>query len=263
MIFLHSLLSIACISVWPSSTKPGSAWPSSAECASKSLVSASLALKASRAQAMVVLGVNSAHDLAMSTAVSTLSPVNIQSLMPASLMVEIASGTPSCTRSSTAVTPMNFKPFSKRAATSATFSSLLSSIRFHAAKYSADHASYSALSMLRMPTTRVLKPCWENLLKSETQASANGFASKGSMTLSAPFVMHQMVPLCLATTDIRFRSALKASSCSKVNTRCESNGPLTRTSEEELPCLRTRLQKLLPTAWAAWTSATSSGDMPL
>mmetsp|Transcript_3018 Transcript_3018/g.7540 ORF Transcript_3018/g.7540 Transcript_3018/m.7540 type:complete len:279 (-) Transcript_3018:451-1287(-) len=212
---------------------------------------------------MVVSSEKSRQDLAMSTAVSVLSPVSTQSRMPASLIVLMASGTPSCNLSSTAVTPMNLRFFSNCAPTSAIVSSFVSSMRLRAVVYSALQASNSACSMVRIPTMRVLKPCLEKVPKSAAQASVNGSVKRPSITLSAPFVMHQMLPLCLTMTDMRLRSEEKASSCNTVKFRWEVPGPLTMMSDVLPAVLRTRLMNDIPTSSAIWTSATSSGDMPL
>mmetsp|Transcript_123244 Transcript_123244/g.359852 ORF Transcript_123244/g.359852 Transcript_123244/m.359852 type:complete len:245 (+) Transcript_123244:818-1552(+) len=59
----------------------------------------------------------SLQDFAISTAVSTLSPVNTQTRMPASRSVATVSGTPSCRRSSRAVTPQKDRPTSASAET--------------------------------------------------------------------------------------------------------------------------------------------------
>ena len=55
---------------------------------------------------------HSAHEKPMLTAVSTLSPVSIQTLMPAARMKAIVSGTSSCSLSSIAVHPMSSSPLS-------------------------------------------------------------------------------------------------------------------------------------------------------
>mmetsp|Transcript_41884 Transcript_41884/g.105280 ORF Transcript_41884/g.105280 Transcript_41884/m.105280 type:complete len:248 (-) Transcript_41884:451-1194(-) len=245
MIFLHSGLVNACTRVCPSRTNPVSVRPSSSLCACSSLSSASFASSACVAYAIVVVSEKSKHDFAMSTAVSVLSPVRTQSLIPMSFTVRMVSGTPSCNLSSTAVMPMNFKFVSMRAATSAILVSLVSSIMLRAAKYSAFHASNSAVSTTRMPTISVRRPCFENVLKSAEASESNGECNKPSITLSAPLVMHQMLPLCLTMTDIRLRSEVKANSWSTVNFRSAVPGPFKTTSEVFPACLRTRLAKLM------------------
>ncbi|ANB12539.1 hypothetical protein AWJ20_795 [Sugiyamaella lignohabitans] len=65
------------------------------------------------------------HEKPMLIAVSTLSPVRTQSLIPASLRRAMDSGTPSCNLSSMAVPPMSVKLRSKASATSSIFSSRL------------------------------------------------------------------------------------------------------------------------------------------
>mmetsp|Transcript_146937 Transcript_146937/g.471706 ORF Transcript_146937/g.471706 Transcript_146937/m.471706 type:complete len:225 (+) Transcript_146937:1370-2044(+) len=182
--------------------------------------------------------------------------------MPASLMILIASGTPSCKRSSTAVTPTNLRPFSSLAPTSAIFASCVSSMMLRAAMYSKLHASNSACSIQRMPTMSVRRPCCEKVLRSAAQASVKGTLKRPSMMLSAPLVMHQMPPLCLTMTDMRLRSELKASSCNTENFRSEVLGPIKTTSDMFPAALRMRLTKRIPTSSAICTSATSSGDIP-
>ena len=59
----------------------------------------------------------------MLMAVSCLSPVMTQTLMPASSRVATASGTPSCSLSSMAVTPTRRRPASTSPATAASASS--------------------------------------------------------------------------------------------------------------------------------------------
>mmetsp|Transcript_2094 Transcript_2094/g.5875 ORF Transcript_2094/g.5875 Transcript_2094/m.5875 type:complete len:256 (-) Transcript_2094:508-1275(-) len=82
------------------------------------------------------------------------------------------------------------------------------------------------------------------------------------MTVSAPFVMHQMSLLCLTITELRLRSELKGNSKSCTKVRCLSPGPCTTSSDEEPAYLRLRPLNTIPTLAAAYTSATSSGDAP-
>mmetsp|Transcript_41410 Transcript_41410/g.119194 ORF Transcript_41410/g.119194 Transcript_41410/m.119194 type:complete len:214 (+) Transcript_41410:1739-2380(+) len=74
--------------------------------------------------------------------------------------------------------------------------------------------------------------------------------------------MHQIVFLCRTITDIRFLSDVKANSCNTVNLRSMLPGPFNINSDVCPAFLRTRLSKVTPISCAAWTSATSSGDMP-
>mmetsp|Transcript_146940 Transcript_146940/g.471729 ORF Transcript_146940/g.471729 Transcript_146940/m.471729 type:complete len:248 (+) Transcript_146940:1329-2072(+) len=210
---------------------------------------------------MVVASVKSWQDFAMSTAVSVLSPVRTQRRMPMALMVLMASGTPSCNRSSTAVRPTKSKPFSNFAPTSAIFSSLVSSMTFFAMVYSALHDSNSSLPIVRMPTMSVRRPCLEKAAKSAEQGTLNFSVSKPSMTLSAPLVMQNTWFLCFTMTDMRLRSEEKASSCNTMNFLSLLAGPSSVISEVPV-AFRVRLQNRTPASCATWTSATSSGDMP-
>mmetsp|Transcript_24592 Transcript_24592/g.47896 ORF Transcript_24592/g.47896 Transcript_24592/m.47896 type:complete len:201 (+) Transcript_24592:1287-1889(+) len=199
----------------------------------------------------------------MSTAVSILSPVRTQSFTPARLIVFMAWGTPSCSRSSTAVTPTSLRFVSMAAETSATRSFLLASVRLSAACNVFCHAVHSSKLTFFMPTTRHLRPSFENLEIASNVPESGSWSRRGIMTLSAPFVTHQYSWLCCTTTDIRLRSELNSISRRTVN-RASSpeDGPSIDNSVVLEPRIRFLCLKWKPTLEAAWTRATSSGDIP-
>lgn len=100
-------------------------------------------------------------DEPISMAVCTLSPVRIQSLIPALCRISMASGTPSCSLSSSAVAP---KIVSECSICSLAFSisSSLSLIDDVAASYILDHWKYSSSVRYRYAMHSVLSPPFAN-----------------------------------------------------------------------------------------------------
>mmetsp|Transcript_20101 Transcript_20101/g.41259 ORF Transcript_20101/g.41259 Transcript_20101/m.41259 type:complete len:319 (+) Transcript_20101:1758-2714(+) len=101
-------------------------------------------------------GVKSLQDLPISTAVVSLSPVNTHTLMPAFLRCAMASGTPSCRRSSSPVHPSSTKSLSRLAA--AASMALCRSRDSVAAFHCACHLRASATLSFRYPSTSVRRP---------------------------------------------------------------------------------------------------------
>ena len=97
----------------------------------------------------------------MFSAVSYLSPVSIQKLIPALSRSLIVSGTSSCKASSTAVHPSKYKSFSIKAATSARLSSLFS-ISVAALSYCSFHFLKSFLLIYLKAISKTLNPLDEN-----------------------------------------------------------------------------------------------------
>mmetsp|Transcript_32645 Transcript_32645/g.87641 ORF Transcript_32645/g.87641 Transcript_32645/m.87641 type:complete len:220 (+) Transcript_32645:292-951(+) len=99
----------------------------------------------------------------MSRAVSSLSPVNTHSLMPAALMLTMVSGTSSCNLSSTAVTPTISIFCSISSATSANAPSRFRKA-FSASRNFIIHASTSSRVKVRLASNRVLNPSLANFV---------------------------------------------------------------------------------------------------
>mmetsp|Transcript_144952 Transcript_144952/g.361558 ORF Transcript_144952/g.361558 Transcript_144952/m.361558 type:complete len:281 (+) Transcript_144952:992-1834(+) len=149
------------------------------------------------------------HDLAISTAVSTLSPVSTHTRIPASRSVAIVDGTRSCNRSSRAVMPTYVRPSSMAAASRSSLA-LRSSMALFASAHRARQAEKSAGGMVLRATTSVRRPCRENSAKAWVACAGSGSLSKPAMTLSAPLVVTTALPsLRAATTLMRARSEVK------------------------------------------------------
>mmetsp|Transcript_76774 Transcript_76774/g.183924 ORF Transcript_76774/g.183924 Transcript_76774/m.183924 type:complete len:207 (-) Transcript_76774:1407-2027(-) len=195
----------------------------------------------------------------MSTAVSVLSPVSTQSLMPAAFRVAMASGTPSWSRSSTAVRPASCSSFSMSAPTCAT-RSLWFCMEFCASDHAASQRAKSAGATFFEATTKVRRPSCEKLRSWSSSQAPRGVVSKGLMMLSAPLVRQYTAPLCSQRTDIRFLSALNSMTWRSTKTRSPSGPDSTISSWSSAPVRR--FEKVTPTERAPSTSATSSGLGP-
>mmetsp|Transcript_30716 Transcript_30716/g.30207 ORF Transcript_30716/g.30207 Transcript_30716/m.30207 type:complete len:236 (-) Transcript_30716:624-1331(-) len=100
---------------------------------------------------------SSAQEYPMLMAVSTLSPVNTHSLIPAFRMNAIVSATSSCSRSSIAVAPTNVNECSNFSAARASITSRFEKFNI-ADLYSSFQASYSSSESVFSPTSRVRRP---------------------------------------------------------------------------------------------------------
>mmetsp|Transcript_7573 Transcript_7573/g.22358 ORF Transcript_7573/g.22358 Transcript_7573/m.22358 type:complete len:341 (-) Transcript_7573:1575-2597(-) len=195
----------------------------------------------------------------MLIAVSCLSPVIIQTRMPPSIRVSIASGTPSCSLSSMAVTPSSSICTSSCSAAAAMRASRSSSEEA-ACSYFRCHASHSPASSTLVAMTRVRRPFTEKACRFSC-VSASSFSSvparsRGSITASEPLHSSLMVPSGeRATTDMRARSELNSNSTS---TSCVTRCPWKLMVIWE----RVRPMNSKPSCRAPSTSATSSGLGP-
>ncbi len=147
--------------------------------------------------------------LAIFSAVSILSPVNIHTLIFARIRSRIVYGTSSCSLSSTAVAPIRNSPFSSSSTIRLNFydrPSVGSSFTFFRNDW------YSCSEIVRMPTSNVRRPILENSLSSLLRFSYD-FCDRRLITiLSAPFVYILMRPFSLMMMLIRFLSELKGNS---------------------------------------------------
>ena len=96
-------------------------------------------------------------EIEIQVAVSTLSPVNIHTFIPAFLKLSIVVATSSCNKSSTPVTHKKSILFSNLDTTSAIFCCLFS-IEVFASSYSLFHLSKSSWDIIFWLRTKVLKP---------------------------------------------------------------------------------------------------------
>ena len=153
----------------------------------------------------------------MFTAVSSLSPVSIQTLIPAYLKLYKASGTPSYRLSYTAVEPRTFKSYSIILATFSIFRYLSGPWILRALWYFSSQSSYCASVSLFSQTKRVLNPsvaCSDKLWAVRSLISCYSLPSgvfrsiwerSSDRTESAPFVSTLILPSgSLIMTDIRF-----------------------------------------------------------
>mmetsp|Transcript_134266 Transcript_134266/g.374239 ORF Transcript_134266/g.374239 Transcript_134266/m.374239 type:complete len:243 (-) Transcript_134266:303-1031(-) len=139
----------------------------------------------------------------MLRAVSSLSPVSTQSLIPASRNFTMVSGTSSCSLSSMAVAPRISIGLSISSATAASCSSRSRVARL-AASWRCCHAETSLPLSLRQPITRVRRPSLENSLRSCSNFLCS-LCALSSITLSAPFTKSMYSESRWTTTDMRFR----------------------------------------------------------
>mmetsp|Transcript_11533 Transcript_11533/g.46639 ORF Transcript_11533/g.46639 Transcript_11533/m.46639 type:complete len:236 (+) Transcript_11533:3492-4199(+) len=142
---------------------------------------------------------------AMQVAVSILSPVSIQTLMPALRSVSSVLLTCSCSLSSTPVRPISSRPRSSRSITSATSSSLPSSaVRARCSSFMKLWNSASLSTLL--PNTSVRRPSRARLPHSS--ASQSFSSTIFCITTSAPFMSSWISPVSTDCTmmPIRLRS---------------------------------------------------------
>mmetsp|Transcript_69932 Transcript_69932/g.221563 ORF Transcript_69932/g.221563 Transcript_69932/m.221563 type:complete len:340 (-) Transcript_69932:1692-2711(-) len=205
---------------------------------------------------------------AMEHAVSSLSPVSIHTLMPAPKRSAMASGTPSCSLSSTAVAPRRTRSRSRASAASASISSR--PVRETCARWkpacqlanSSSLTSRAATQSVRYPARHMVSMCaW---VASRTPPGGCCAARRGNITLSAPLLRRRMPPPgARHTTLIRLRALVKSSSASTSYSRGtrEAAGPPGRA-----PASLTRTLSLVrsasttPSLAAPSTSASSSGE---
>ena len=112
-----------------------------------------------------ISSVSNAQEKPMVFAVSILSPVSTQTLMPAFLSCKIVSGTCSCNLSSIAVAP-TIERFTSSSSCSSSICCARPSIRFFASSYFSFQIRNSSRSSLRCPSTSVLRPStamWSSL----------------------------------------------------------------------------------------------------
>mmetsp|Transcript_64350 Transcript_64350/g.182547 ORF Transcript_64350/g.182547 Transcript_64350/m.182547 type:complete len:343 (+) Transcript_64350:2366-3394(+) len=148
----------------------------------------------------------------ISFAVSNLSPVNTQNLMPALRMLSMVSGTLSCNLSSMPVAPQSSRSVSIFSATLASAPSR-SPRSALAALYSSSQGPTTAASSRRRHRTRVLRPALENVVRVDCSAltfSSCPRARRSAITLSAPLASNMCSSPFLAMTDIRFREEVNA-----------------------------------------------------
>ena len=144
----------------------------------------------------------SLQDSAIFSAVSSLSPVNIQILTPAFCKDAIVSGTSSWRRSSTAVAPKRVRFYSKSSNNLFNLSSLLwISISDCLQLFKKSYASPSLTSLVAM--RRVLRPYLDALSRKSEVASGNwGTFNLFSMIESAPFVRSLIWPNSFRTRTL-------------------------------------------------------------
>ena len=125
-------------------------------------------------------------EIDIQVAVSTLSPVNIHTFIPAFLKLSIVPMTSSCSKSSTPVTHKKSKLFSNLLTTSAIFS-FLWSIEALASLYSNSHLSYSLWVNIFWVNTKVLNPFTAKFSAFSFIYPIYSFLTKFIITFSAPF----------------------------------------------------------------------------
>mmetsp|Transcript_8541 Transcript_8541/g.31970 ORF Transcript_8541/g.31970 Transcript_8541/m.31970 type:complete len:203 (+) Transcript_8541:1604-2212(+) len=135
----------------------------------------------------------SLHVCAMETAVSSLSPVSIQTSIPAWRNSEIVSGTPSASLSSTAVTPTSWQLVSINSATWLSFSSRSTSDALAEAYApiqvlnSSSLNTFSASTNVRRPSVANKSRCVRVRESIFAERSHVGKAHRSSTAASAPF----------------------------------------------------------------------------
>mmetsp|Transcript_82960 Transcript_82960/g.235350 ORF Transcript_82960/g.235350 Transcript_82960/m.235350 type:complete len:318 (+) Transcript_82960:2145-3098(+) len=139
----------------------------------------------------------------MLRAVSSLSPVSTQSLMPAFRMLSTAAGTPSCSLSSMAEAPTTSRPLSISTAASVRAPLRFATLR-SAASYLRSQSSFSLGWRRRRAKTSVRRPWRENSPRWSCSASWP-LAAQSRIALSAPLARTWNWPSCSTTTDMRFR----------------------------------------------------------
>mmetsp|Transcript_100403 Transcript_100403/g.289980 ORF Transcript_100403/g.289980 Transcript_100403/m.289980 type:complete len:252 (+) Transcript_100403:374-1129(+) len=193
----------------------------------------------------------------MFRAVSSLSPVSTQSLMPAARRREIVSPTPTWSLSSMPVAPTSSRFVSSFSATAARSPSLLD-CAVCAFSNSECQASYSCVLRRRLPRTNVLKPSCASSVRCAGRLGAEE-ADRSSMTLSAPFTSTQISPDGLRTTvDIRFLADVKAFTASTVYSLADLADPPRWSTSTHSVC-PARLLRFQPNSRTASTRAPSSG----
>mmetsp|Transcript_6534 Transcript_6534/g.12569 ORF Transcript_6534/g.12569 Transcript_6534/m.12569 type:complete len:233 (+) Transcript_6534:1692-2390(+) len=156
---------------------------------------------------------------AMLMAVSTLSPVRTQILMPALARSAMQAGTPSCSLSSMAEAPRSLRSFSRSSARRSILllfpMSLFSiSVKFAlAALKSLCHFSNQSLSSVLLQIMSVRSPSLAySVMCSQVEPRSFSWLplSLGIMTVSAPLLYNSMTSSFLTTTLIRLRVLLNS-----------------------------------------------------
>lgn len=141
-------------------------------------------------------------------------------IIPAALNATIASGTPSCSRSSMPVAPNSVKSVSSKEYESRIFFSRFSIdtstslCRLHHSANSAGFSTRFAITNTRSPCRAYISNCcWVRSRSRPASDSGRQFTSDDIMALSAPFVykMSSLVVMWRTTTDIHFRLESKGS----------------------------------------------------
>mmetsp|Transcript_3683 Transcript_3683/g.9268 ORF Transcript_3683/g.9268 Transcript_3683/m.9268 type:complete len:263 (+) Transcript_3683:1445-2233(+) len=146
----------------------------------------------------------------MFSAVSCLSPVSTQILIPALASVAMASGTPTCSLSSIAVAPTMIMSFSISSAAASSAPSLSSSAVV-AALCSAFHSDHCSSVSSLLASTRVRSPSVAYVLSVVSICCCIGCPSRrrSHMTLSAPFTYRMILPSGVLHTELmRLRELL-------------------------------------------------------
>mmetsp|Transcript_9112 Transcript_9112/g.9888 ORF Transcript_9112/g.9888 Transcript_9112/m.9888 type:complete len:302 (+) Transcript_9112:289-1194(+) len=169
-----------------------------------------------------MLGVIKLQFFPTFSAVSNLSPVKTQTLIPAVWKSSRHSGTSSCSLSSTEVAPNKNNSLSICSATAAILSSRFSTDSAAALKPSL-HLWYSSSSRIRIEILKVLIPLRAKANRAFSVSSMNGWSiclSNNDLTIeSAPLQYNLMSPSVgsLTITVIRLRSLLNSSIFKKSN----------------------------------------------
>lgn len=210
---------------------------------------------------MPLFGCKSLHDSPIFSAVSSLSPVSIQILMPASWSEAIVYGTSSCSLSSTAVAPIRSK---SRSNLSNIASSNFSLFYLAIAAYftSSRNLSFSLGSMTFIAIRSVRRPYLLAVSRKDSVASfwaGLSFPRRALMIESAPLT-RSFILLSFGSsirTDIRLRSLVNSMARYLIYFYCS------------LPCIAMEMKSSSDLkqsnfmALANSTRATSSGDGPL
>mmetsp|Transcript_46255 Transcript_46255/g.83336 ORF Transcript_46255/g.83336 Transcript_46255/m.83336 type:complete len:223 (-) Transcript_46255:375-1043(-) len=162
---LPSAMRKTCSTKAPSSTKAGMAAGFAFWIVSRAAFSMLKAISSEVAPASFTSDVSAStrlQDLAISMAVSVLSPVSIQTWTFISFSFWMASGTPSCSLSSMAVSPKKSSPCSSLAAQAVMRRSRSAPPAERAASYSLFHSSNSASSNVFWAITKVRNPNFPN-----------------------------------------------------------------------------------------------------
>mmetsp|Transcript_13669 Transcript_13669/g.47220 ORF Transcript_13669/g.47220 Transcript_13669/m.47220 type:complete len:372 (-) Transcript_13669:1755-2870(-) len=204
------------------------------------------------------------HAMAMLMAVSCLSPVSTQILMPPAASAAMVAGTPSCSLSSMEVEPSRVRFFSMSSPTASSFLSRSCSAVF-ASTYFLCHASNSLGCSSTMARHRVRRPACASCSMCSCVARVNRLASsvfaRRSRTIaSAPLQKSTIRPSGKRQMVLMRLRAEENSSCARTSYVASVGAlPGSRASRTvTLVCVR--VWKKNPKRLAATTNAASSGD---